>query len=161
LILRKRIIAMLFVAMILLLRGAGRSPMQELKLETVDTMEEILPLLTELLSLGKSVRIYPRGTSMLPMLRQGIDSVVLSPVTDAPKKYDIPLFDFNLLKSRYELFSDETSFSDDNHLSEEGAEIFSGVMADVLHRHRAGEDVSPLFYESYRDVIRNSVYRSM
>jgi len=66
--------------------------MQELKLETVDTMEEILPLLTELLSLGKSVRIYPRGTSMLPMLRQGIDSVVLSPVTDAPKKYDIPLY---------------------------------------------------------------------
>ena len=74
------------------------------------------------------------------------------------KKYDIPLFDFNLLKSRYELFSDETSFSDDNHLSEEGAEIFSGVMADVLHRYRAGEDVSPLFYSSYREVILDSIY---
>lgn len=74
------------------------------------------------------------------------------------KKHDVPLFDFNLLRRRYELFSDQTSFSDDNHLSAEGAQIFSQVMADVIARHRAGEDVSPLFYESYQEVIRNSVY---
>ena len=36
----------------------------------------------------------------------------------------MPLFDFNLLKSRYELFSDETSFSDGNHLNGEGAGFF-------------------------------------
>jgi hypothetical protein len=29
---------------------------------------------------------------MLPMLRQGIDSVVLSPVTGPLKKYDLPLY---------------------------------------------------------------------
>ena len=74
------------------------------------------------------------------------------------QKHDVPLFDFNLLKSRYDLFSDETSFSDENHLSGEGAEIFSGAMADVLLRHRAGEDVSPLFYVGYEEAIRDSVY---
>lgn len=73
--------------------------------------------------------------------------------------YGVPLFDFNLLKSRYELFSDENSFSDENHLSREGAQAFSEVMADVLCRARAGEDVSGLFYPSYQEAIRNSVYR--
>lgn len=73
-------------------------------------------------------------------------------------RYDVPLFDFNLLKARYDLFADGASFSDDNHLSLEGAEVFSGVMADVLARHRAGEDVEPLFYPSYRQVIIDSVY---
>ena len=73
-------------------------------------------------------------------------------------KYGVPLFDFNLLKDRYALFDDTCSYSDDNHLSREGAEIFSAVIADVLRRYRAGEDVSPLFYASYREVIRDSVY---
>lgn len=77
------------------------------------------------------------------------------------EKYDVPLFDFNLLRARYALFSDEASFSDDNHLSREGAEVFSEVMADVLFRYRAGEDVSPLFYPSYQEAIRDSVYREM
>lgn len=74
------------------------------------------------------------------------------------EKHDVPLFDFNLLKSRYELFSDETSFSDENHLCREGAEAFSEVMADVLARHRAGEDVSHLFYSDYEEMIYDSVY---
>ena len=84
--------------------------------------------------------------------------VFLSWALGIAEKYGVPLFDFNLLKSRYDLFSDETSFSDDNHLSGEGAEVFSGVMADVLSRYRAGEDVSPLFYLSYEEVIHDSVY---
>lgn len=72
--------------------------------------------------------------------------------------YGVPLFDFNLLKNRYELFSDATSFSDENHLSREGAAAFSEVMADVLCRYRAGEDVSELFYPSYQEAIQDSVY---
>ena len=60
--------------------------------EHVAYMEELMPLIREALSNGTSVRIRPRGTSMLPMLREETDSVVLSPV-DAPlKKYDLPLY---------------------------------------------------------------------
>lgn len=51
-----------------------------------------MPLIQEALSAGRSVRIFPRGTSMLPMLRQEVDSVVLSPITEKPRKYDIPLY---------------------------------------------------------------------
>lgn len=51
-----------------------------------------MPLIQEALSAQQSVRIFPMGTSMLPMLRQGVDSVVLSPVTGKLQKYDIPLY---------------------------------------------------------------------
>lgn len=56
------------------------------------SMEAIVPLLVETLENGGSMRIYPRGVSMLPMLRQGVDSVVLSDKGERLKKYDIPLY---------------------------------------------------------------------
>ena len=55
-------------------------------------LEQLLPLMEEQLAAGQNVRFSPRGTSMLPMLRQGLDSVVLSPVPARLKKYDLPLY---------------------------------------------------------------------
>ena len=55
-------------------------------------LEALMPLIQERLEAGQTVRFSPRGTSMLPMLRQGIDSVVLSPVPEQLKKYDLPLY---------------------------------------------------------------------
>ncbi len=55
-------------------------------------MEELVPLIKEALSAGQTVQISPKGTSMLPMIRQGIDSVVLSPISGKLKKYDLPLY---------------------------------------------------------------------
>lgn len=64
--------------------------MQAKKQET--DLALLMPLIQESLSDGKSVRFSPRGISMLPMLRQGIDSVVLSPIVGKLKKYDLPLY---------------------------------------------------------------------
>lgn len=55
-------------------------------------MDDLIPLIQECLNNGRSVRFSPRGISMLPMLRQGIDSVVLSPVPGELRKYDLPLY---------------------------------------------------------------------
>ena len=55
-------------------------------------LDQLMPLIREGLSAGKSVRFSPSGTSMLPMLREGIDSVVLSPVLKKLKKYDVVLY---------------------------------------------------------------------
>lgn len=55
-------------------------------------LEQLMPLIRETLAAGKTVRFSPRGVSMLPMLRQGTDSVVLSPLPDKLKKYDLPLY---------------------------------------------------------------------
>lgn len=60
--------------------------------ETLASMEAMMPLMAETLALGGSVRFSPKGSSMLPMLRQGRDSVVLSPVPKMLRKYDIPLY---------------------------------------------------------------------
>ena len=55
-------------------------------------LEELMPLIGEQLAKGQTVRISPRGTSMLPMLRQGVDEVVLAPVPAKLRKYDLPLY---------------------------------------------------------------------
>ena len=55
-------------------------------------LDELMPLIREQLAAGRTVRFSPRGTSMLPMIRQGIDSVVLSPLPERLKKYDLPLY---------------------------------------------------------------------
>ena len=56
------------------------------------SMEEIVPLMLESLREGRSVEFSPRGKSMLPVLREGRDSVVLSLPSGRLKKYDIPLY---------------------------------------------------------------------
>jgi len=55
-------------------------------------LEQLMPLMRESLAAGNSVKFAPKGTSMLPMLRQGIDSVELSPIVGKLKKYDLPLY---------------------------------------------------------------------
>lgn len=55
--------------------------------------EELIPLIEERLAAGYAVRYLPfRGVSMLPMLRQGKDSVELSPLPAKLKKYDLPVY---------------------------------------------------------------------
>lgn len=55
-------------------------------------LDALMPLIRERLASGQSVSFSPRGISMLPMLRQGKDSVVLSPLPDKLNKYDLPLY---------------------------------------------------------------------
>ena len=46
-------------------------------------------LIREVLASGGEFRLYPHGTSMLPLLRQGIDSVALRSLNRPPEKFDI------------------------------------------------------------------------
>ena len=40
-------------------------------------MEDIVPIIKEVISAGGLFRLYIKGTSMMPLLRQGMDSVML------------------------------------------------------------------------------------
>lgn len=61
--------------------------------ENVILEDELMPLIRERLAAGQRVRYLPfRGLSMLPMLRQGIDSVELAPLPEKLKKYDLPVY---------------------------------------------------------------------
>lgn len=65
------------------------------KKETFSQPDFFLALLREHLAEGQSVRSVPfRGTSMLPLLRQGKDTVVLSPLPERLKKYDLPVYQY-------------------------------------------------------------------
>ena len=60
--------------------------------ERQSCLEELLPHMQEKLASGESVRIIPGGNSMLPMLHPGRDTVILSPLPERLKKYDLPLY---------------------------------------------------------------------
>lgn len=55
-------------------------------------LEELWPVMSEQIETGGSVRFGPKGISMLPMLRQESDTVVISKAPDRLKKYDLPLY---------------------------------------------------------------------
>lgn len=55
-------------------------------------LEDLLPLMEECLKDGRSFTFSPHGVSMLPMLRQGRDTVTLSPLPERLQKYDLPLY---------------------------------------------------------------------
>ncbi len=55
-------------------------------------LTELLPVIREVLAEGGEFPLKPRGKSMLPYLREGRDAVVLSPLTEAPKRGDILLY---------------------------------------------------------------------
>lgn len=52
------------------------------RLQTEFELREVLPILTEVLESGGEFRIYPRGISMLPLLHEGEDSVLLTKCTE-------------------------------------------------------------------------------
>ena len=54
--------------------------------------EDIEDIIKETLDSGKSFKISPNGGSMLPLIRQGVDSVYIKKPTEPLKKYDIVFF---------------------------------------------------------------------
>jgi len=56
------------------------------------TYSMLEPIITEKLNAGATVTIQPRGTSMLPLIRQGQDEVILKKPTGRLKKYDVPFY---------------------------------------------------------------------
>ena len=55
-------------------------------------LAQLLPLMKERLAAGESVQFTPQGTSMRPTIYGGRDQVVLSPLPEKLKKYDLPLY---------------------------------------------------------------------
>ena len=55
-------------------------------------LDALMPLFRQKLAEGGRVRFGPKGVSMLPMIRQGIDTVELGPLPEKLKKYDLPLY---------------------------------------------------------------------
>ena len=58
-------------------------------------LEELMPLVEESFSMNRKVHFHPNGISMKPMLVSGRDSVLLSPIRDEIRKYDVVLYRYD------------------------------------------------------------------
>ena len=108
-------------------------------------LEDMLPVMLEALERGQSVRFFPRGTSMRPMLRQGVDSVTLSPVQGALKKYDIPFYrraDGHCVLHRVVAVGETYTCIGDNQFQREPGLTQEQMLAVVTSFSRAGKEYS-------------------
>lgn len=55
-------------------------------------LDDVMQIIAEKLETGGSVTFNPKGTSMLPMLRDGDDTVVLSKPKGRLHLFDLPLY---------------------------------------------------------------------
>ena len=138
-------------------------------------MDELVPLFKEQLSLGGKVSFTPRGNSMKPMLRHGVDSVELSCVPDRIRKYDLPLYRRD--NGKYVLHrvvgvgDSYTCIGDNQYFTEKGVQK-SQMVAVVTAFTRNGREysVDGIGYKLYcrlwhfsrfpRRVLRGILYRA-
>ena len=110
------------------------------------SLAEMWPFMEEQINSGKKVRFGPKGTSMLPMIRQGIDSVVLKKAPKTLKKYDLPLFrrkDGQFVLHRVvSIRSDGYVMCGDNQYSREYGVKKEDILAIVDGFYRGDEYVS-------------------
>lgn len=59
---------------------------------TPQYFRDVMPQIQAAFAEGKRVCFGPKGTSMLPMIRQGVDTVELAPAPEKLKKFDLPLY---------------------------------------------------------------------
>ena len=108
-------------------------------------LEDMMPIITEHLSRGRSVKISPKGISMLPMIRQGIDSVILSPVPEKIKKYDLPLYkrdDGKYILHRIVSVKEEYACIGDNQFVREQGVRYDQLIAVVTAFYRGEKEFS-------------------
>lgn len=105
---------------------------------------ELMPLIREKLDAGQCVRFSPMGVSMLPMLRQGRDSVELSAVPDKLKKYDLPLYqrdDGKFILHRIVDVGEAYTCIGDNQFQQEYGLRHDQMIAVVTAFYRDGREV--------------------
>ena len=117
-------------------------------------LEFLMPIIKKQLDAGKSVKFKPHGTSMLPMLRQGIDSIVLSPLPEKLKKYDLPLYQREngqyVLHRIIDVGDTYTCIGDNQYVEEKGL-THEQMIAVVTEFYRADKCYScdQLLYKTY------------
>lgn len=128
------------------------------------SISELVPIFEEILDSGGSVSFTPRGTSMLPMLSDGTDTVVLKKPEGKLRKYDLPLY-FRKITKKYILHrvvsiekNGTYTMCGDNQLAREYGvrdEDIVGVVTSFTHN---GKTVSVDEF-SYKFYCRKIVFK--
>jgi len=114
-------------------------------------LDELMPLIRERLAAGESVRFSPHGTSMLPLLKDGRDQVVLSPLPDRLRKYDLPLYQREngqyVLHRIVRVSGGYVCMGDNQFVPEPGLrhEQMIGVVTQVIRKGKCIETAAPTY----------------
>lgn len=113
------------------------------------SLDDIMPLMLETLSQGKTVTFSPHGKSMLPMLREGRDSVTLASPPNRLNKYDVALYqrkNGQYVLHRIVRVKDTYSFVGDNQFAIEKGIEQSQIIAVCTSFTRNGKEQSPISF---------------
>lgn len=140
-------------------------PEPERKIHTA--LKEVEEVMLSKLREGGSVTFSPKGTSMLPMLHSGTDSVTLIKPPDKPRKGTVALFILKDEKGgrRYALHrlvrikNDEYVFCGDNRISCDPPVKYEDILAVVSEFTRNGKKhgVKGFFYCVYKTFMLATV----
>ena len=125
------------------------------------SLEALLPTIEEVIAAGGVFRLYPRGTSMLPLLHEGTDSVELS-AADEYTVGDVLLYrrangQF-VLHRLIAVERDALTFCGDHQNTPEYGVPKSAVLAKMCG-YFAGEEHRTLDAPEYRRYARECVRR--
>ncbi len=131
------------------------------------SLESLLPTMEEIFQKGGCFRLYPRGVSMRPLLREGIDSVLLAR-DGAPKAGDIVLCRRRsgsfILHRVHRIEGESLYLTADSYPAEEpeGPLPLSSVTARVSAVYRGEERLSDTALSAFRLYAegRRSLYRA-
>ncbi len=119
-------------------------------------LSDVIDILKEKLDMGGTVAFTPRGDSMLPMLRNGKDIVVLAKPNGRLKLFDVPLYrraDGSFVLHRVIDFGNDGSYvmCGDNQFKKERGIKDSDIIAVLVAFNRKGRPVTTesIVYRAY------------
>lgn len=126
-------------------------------------ISEIIPVMTEVMKKGAPFTFVPNGTSMLPLIRGGIDSVTVSPVPESLKAGDIVFYKresgqlvlhriMAVKKGLYVLCGDHQNMFEYNVKH-------SDMLALVTEITRDGEKIVLSENKKYRSYVRHTLFK--
>ena len=127
------------------------------------SLDDLMPIIRERLAAGQDIEFFPHGSSMLPMIRDGRDSVILTAVKSRLKKYDIPLYrreDGKYILHRIIAVGDTYTCLGDNLFWVERGITDDQIIAVVSAIKREGREISvnSPFYR-VKSVVRVKTYK--
>lgn len=127
------------------------------------SMDDIIEIMVEKLNAGGTVTFTPKGTSMLPMLRDGEDIVILSKPPKRLKLFDLPLYrrkDGTYVIHRVINFDSDRGYvmCGDNQFKNEHGVYDEDIIAIVTAFNRKGKPytVNSLRYRFYVHLWYNT-----
>ena len=95
------------------------------------------------------------------LLRYSNIDEVFSQYIEIARQNNCDYYDLNLDKKRLKLYSEHSSFYDDTHMSDSGADIFSKRLSDLIKNNKSVQSNPEGYFESYRSLKRAIMEQSV